>query len=159
VPGYGSFEVRRPIISLLSAALLAQLPAHAQAQACLARDTLVAAQVHEFETMMMAVSLRCKAIGVDISRDYEAMLSTHAPVFAAAGRRLRAHFGQGRTYESYTTQLGNRYGGGATDPANCQRFDTVARDLAAQPAIAALGKVVSAMVTAPRIAGAVCLKP
>lgn len=147
----------RLIAALVVASLLAPLPV--RAQACLDRETLVAAKVHEFEAMMMAVKLRCRAIGMDISADYEAMLSTHAPVFAAAGRRLRAHFAEGRTYEAYATQLGNRYGGGATDPANCQRFDTVARSLAAQPAVSALGKVVTAMVTQPRIAGAVCPRP
>lgn len=149
--------MRRLIAALAVSTLLLPLPA--QAQGCLDRETLVAAQVHEFEAMMMAVSLRCKAIGVDISADFEAMLATHAPVFAAADRRLRAHFAEGRSYESYATQLGNRYGGGATDPANCQRFDAVARNLAAQPAISALGKVVAAMVAQPRITGAVCRQP
>jgi hypothetical protein len=149
--------MKRVAAGLAATALLLPLPAHAQV--CLDRETLVAAQVHEFEAMMMAVSLRCKAIGVDISADYEAMLATHAPVFAAADRRLRAHFTEGRSYERYATQLGNRYGGGATDPANCQRFEAVARSLAAQPAISALGKVVASMVTEPRITGAVCREP
>ncbi|MGV3512705.1 MAG: hypothetical protein ACO1OX_11975 [Novosphingobium sp.] len=149
--------MKRLIAAAVVGALLAPLPG--QAQVCLDRETLVAAKVHEFEAMMMAVKLRCRAIGMDISADYEAMLSTHAPVFAAADRRLRAHFAQGRTYEAYATQLGNRYGGGATDPANCQRFNTVARNLAAQPAISALGKVVTAMVTQPRLTGSVCPKP
>lgn len=149
--------MKRLVAAVVLSTLLLPLPA--QAQTCLDRETLVAAQVHEFEAMMMAVSLRCKAIGVDISADYEAMLATHAPVFAAADRRLRAHFAGGRSYESYATQLGNRYGGGATDPANCQRFDVVARNLAAQPAISALGKVVAAMVAQPRLTGALCGKP
>lgn len=151
--------MKRLIACLAVSALLMPLPAQAQARGCLDRETFVAAQVHEFETMMMTVNLRCKAIGADISAQYEAMLSTHASVFAAADRRLRAHFAQGHTYDSYTTQLGNRYGGGATDPANCRRFDTVARSLAGQPAVSALGRVVMAMVAQPRIAGPACNRP
>ncbi|WP_298288370.1 hypothetical protein [Novosphingobium sp.] len=132
----------------------------AQAQACLDRPTLAAARLHEFEAMMMAVSLRCRAIGVDISAGHEAMAKTHRPAFAAAGRHLRAFFGdQGRAFDAYATRVGNRYGGGATDPANCRRFETVAQDLAATPGVASLGKVVFAMVDEPRISGPLCPKP
>lgn len=132
----------------------------AQAQGCLDGQTLAAARLHEFEAMMMAVTLRCRAIGVDISAGTDAMGQTHHPVFAAAGRHLRAFFGdEGHAYDAYATRLGNRYGSGATDPANCRRFETVARELAAQPAVASLGKVVFAMVAEPRITGTVCPKP
>ncbi|MCX7285080.1 MAG: hypothetical protein NTX28_13710, partial [Novosphingobium sp.] len=67
----------------------------AQAQACLDPQTLVAARLHEFEAMMMAVTLRCRAIRVDISAGTDAMGQTHRPVFAAAERHLRAFFGDG----------------------------------------------------------------
>ena len=84
---------------------------------------------------------------------------SHA-AFSAADRRLRAFFApQKRAYESYSTQLGNRYGGGATDPANCRRFERVARDLAAQPGVSSLGRVVFAMIERPRISGATCPAP
>ncbi|MFY7835195.1 MAG: hypothetical protein ACOVQ0_02775 [Novosphingobium sp.] len=132
----------------------------AQAQGCLDGQTLTAARLHEFEAMMMAVSLRCRAIGVDISAGYEAMGATHRPAFAAAGRHLRTFFADvPHAYDAYATRLGNRYGGGATDPAHCRSFDAVARNLAAAPGVAALGKVVFAMVTEPRISGATCQKP
>lgn len=150
--------MRRAVKLVMAAILLGASPAHAEA--CLDRETLTAARIHEFETMMMAVSLRCKAIGSDIVPVYEAMLGTHRPVFSAADRRLRAFFApQKRAYESYSTQLGNRYGGGATDPANCSRFERVARDLAAQPGVSSLGRVVFAMIERPRISGATCPAP
>jgi hypothetical protein len=150
--------VKRLFAALLAVALISPMPV--QAQACLDRETLTAARVHEFEAMMMAVNLRCKAIGVDISEGFEAMLATHAKVFAAADRRLRTYFSGGRrAYETYATQLGNHYGGGATDPANCQRFDKVARRLAGEPAIAGLGKVVITMIAQPRISGEICARP
>lgn len=137
------------------AALLVSAPANAQG--CLDQATLTAARLNEFGTMMMAVNLRCKAIGVETGGGYEAMLAAHHPVFAAADRRLRNFFSdKARSFDVYATRLGNRYGGGATDPANCQRFDKVARDLAVKPETAALGKVVFAMVAAPHIEGPAC---
>lgn len=150
--------MRRAIELAMAAILLAASPAHAEA--CLDRETLTAARIHEFETMMMAVTLRCKAIGTDIAPVYEAMLGTHRPVFSAADRRLRSFFApQKRAYESYMTQLGNRYGGGATDPANCRRFERVAKELADKPGVSSLGRVVFAMIDRPRISGAVCPAP
>lgn len=150
--------MRRAVQLAIIAALLASGPA--RAEGCLDRETLTAARIHEFETLMMTVTLRCKAIGSDIAPVFEAMLGTHRPVFSAADRRLRAFFApQKRAYETYTTQLGNLYGGGATDPANCRRFERVARELAAQPGVSSLGRVVFAMIDRPRISGAVCPLP
>lgn len=140
------------------AGLIASLPA--QATGCLDRATLTAARLNEFSTMMMTVNLRCKAIGSDMSAGYDAMRDVHRPAFAAADRRLRAFFSdKPRSYDAYSTRMGNRYGGGATDPANCQRFDKVARDLADRPGAAALGKVVFTMITTPRIEGPACPAP
>lgn len=134
--------------------------APAQAAGCLDRETLTAARLNEFSTMMMAVNLRCKAIGTDMSVGYDAMVNVHRGMFAAADRRLRAFFAdKPRSFDAYSTRLGNRYGGGATDPANCHRFERVAKDLAAKPGIAALGRVVFAMIGKPRIEGDACPKP
>lgn len=148
--------------SLAALAALAGLviSAPASAQGCLDRETLVAARINEFGTMMMAVSLRCKAIGVDIAPGYEAMLGAHHGLFAAADRRLHAFFGsEAHAFDAYATRLGNRYGGGATDPASCEQFQSVARDLAGRPDSVSLGRVVFAMVAQPRIEGAACAKP
>lgn len=149
----------RRIAALAAIAGLA-LSAPVQARGCLDSETLMAARLNEFGTMMMAVSLRCKAAGVDIAPGYEAMLTAHRTIFAAADRRLRAFFaGQPRAFDAYSTKLGNRYGGGATDMASCQRFERVARDLSADVSASALGKVVFAMVARPRIDAEACPKP
>ena len=140
------------------AGLLVSAPANAKG--CLDQATLTAARLNQFGMMMMAVNLRCKAIGADMSAGYEAMLEAHRPAFAAADRRLRRHFSdQDRSFDKYETQIGNRYGGGATNHANCGRFEKVARDLADKPDTAALGRVVFAMVATPRIEGTACPAP
>lgn len=132
----------------------------ANALGCLDKMTLTAARLHEFATLMMAVKLRCKTIGIDMSDDYDAMFAAHRAVFAAADRRLRAFFADNpRSFDAYSTRLGNRFGGGATEVANCNRFDKVARDLAAKPDAASLGKVIYKMVATPHIEGVECPKP
>lgn len=151
----------RVLAALLAAAGLASA-ASAQAAACLDRETLTAARVHEFETLMMAVSLRCKAIGVNIAPSYEAMLDTHRAMFSAADRRVRSHFdAEPRAYERYATTLGNKYGGGATNPASCEMFGGVAAELARTGSgPASLGKVVFSMIRQPHLDGAICpVKP
>lgn len=132
--------------------------ASAQAAACLDRETVTAARVHEFQTLMMAVSLRCKAVAIDIAPSYEAMLDSHRAMFSAADRRVRSHFNaQPRAYERYATTLGNKYGGGATNPASCRMFGGVAAELARTgTGTAALGKVVFSMIRQPQLAGAIC---
>lgn len=146
--------------ALLAALLGLVVSGPAQARACLDTEVLTAARLNEFATMMMGVSLRCKAAGLDISPGYDAMLTAHRSIFAAADRRLRAFFaGERRAFDIYSTKLGNRYGGGATDPANCQRFERVAQGLSANVSVAALGRVVFAMVTQPHIDGEICTKP
>lgn len=143
---------------VVMAGLIVSTPA--RATGCLDRETLTAARLSEFGTMMMAVNLRCKAIGAAMSDSYDAMVGVHGAMFAAADRRLRKFFAdKPRSFDAYSTRLGNRYGGGATDPANCQRFDRVAQDLAAKPGAAPLGRVVFAMIAEPRIEGVVCPKP
>lgn len=140
------------------AGLLASAPANAKG--CLDQATLTAARLNEFSMMMMAVNLRCKAIGADMSEGYEAMREAHRPAFAAADRRLRHHFSdQKQSFDKYETQMGNRYGGGVTNHANCARFEKVARDLAVKPGAAALGRVVFAMVATARIEGTACPAP
>ncbi|MBA4354218.1 MAG: hypothetical protein C0409_05955 [Novosphingobium sp.] len=152
--------MRRLAAWVLSAGLVMSASTQVRAQGCLDRETMTAARLNEFGTMMMTVNLRCKASGTDITDGYEAMLGAHRSIFAAADRRLRSFFAdRPRAFDAYSTRLGNRYGGGATDPANCQRFERLARDLAAKPGAADLAMVVYAMIANPRIDGAICPKP
>lgn len=150
--------MRKWVSFAVTLGLMASVPT--SAQGCLDRATRNAARLNEFSTLMMAVNLRCKAIGIDISEGYGAMLEVHRPALAAADRRLRAFFSdQPRSYDAYATRNGNRYGGGTTDPAKCRQFDKVANDLAGQPDAAALGRVVFAMISVSHIEGVACPAP
>lgn len=147
-----------PITVLTLISLAVAVPA--KALECLDQKTLTAARVSEFAILMMTVKLRCKTVGVDLSEGYDAMMATHGAFFSAADRRLRAFFAdKPRLFDAYSTRLGNRFGGGATDYANCIRFDKVARDLAGKPDAASLGKVIYKMVATPHIEGSECPKP
>lgn len=147
--------------SITTVALLALVVGSpAQALDCLDQHTLTAARVNEFAVLMTAVKLRCKTVGVDLSASYDAMMTNHRPFFSAADRKLRAFFAdKPRAFDAYSTRLGNRFGGGATDYATCNRFDKVARDLAENSDARALGRVVFKMVAVPHIEGTDCPRP
>lgn len=131
-----------------------------QAVECLDRQTLTAARINEFAVLMTAVKLRCKAAGVDFSKSYDAMMQTHRAFFAAADRRLRTFFSdKPRSFDAYSTRLGNRFGGGATDYVNCNRFEKVPRNLAENYDPMNFGRVVYVMVTIPHIDGTECSTP
>ena len=135
--------------------LLVSVPV--QAEECLDSETMMAARLHEFSAIMLTVTLRCRAIGVDIVPRYEEMLRVHAPAINASVRRLRNYFSKStHAFDNYTTALGNRYGGGATDPANCRRFEKVSADLALAPDLPSLARVVFAMVPKPHVEGISC---
>lgn len=113
----------------------------------------------EFETLMMAVSLRCARAGVDLRPVYEGMLSVNAARFNGAHEAVQRLFGttRGTGYDRYVTQVANRYGGGATDPQKCAMFRAVAATLA-NPASdpRALPAVADAMIAAPVLRDMLC---
>ncbi len=51
---------------------------------CLDSPTFEAARFHQFQTMMMTVSLRCKSHGMDVETSFSRMMIVHQGVFAAA---------------------------------------------------------------------------
>lgn len=120
--------------SLWAAVAALGMAAPAQA-ACIDAPTASAARLHEFETMMMAVSLRCNRIGVDIRTDYDHLLTTYRTHFEGAAVKLKAFFAAvdgkraGAGYDRYSTLLANKYGAGNTSLDNCRLFDGVTEEI------------------------------
>ena len=83
--------------------------------------------------MMMAVSLRCVGIGVDMQGDFEALLAKHQGDFSGAGRQVQGFFGatakRGGAYDRYSVAVANKYGGGKTTPRNCKLLQKVLTEL------------------------------
>ncbi|MEI6642617.1 MAG: hypothetical protein WCL10_11310 [Novosphingobium sp.] len=149
----------RTAAALALAGLLAAAPVQA---ACIDRQTATAARIHQFETMMMVVSLRCTRIGYDMRASYESMVTTHQAPFGQAATRLRHYLGgdgvdpHSGGFDRYATILGNTYGGGATTFSTCQTLDQVAGELAKVPDVKMLTQVAEVLIARPRLDEMAC---
>jgi hypothetical protein len=129
---------------------------------CLDLPTLEAARVHQFQTMMMAVSLRCRAHGVDVESSFSRMMAAHRATFAAADRVMHGYvtpahgFAGAHAFDSYATVLANRYGGGATSLATCGAIDGAMRAVTADASGARLHGVALAMIGRPEMDRLAC---
>ncbi len=110
--------------------LLALALANPAQAACADREVANAARLTEFQTMMMAVSLRCLTIGVDMRNDFDAMTTRYSADFSGADEQVRRFFGpptkkRGGAYDRYAVVVANKYGGGTTTPRNCKLLNKV----------------------------------
>lgn len=112
--------MKRAGVLAIVLALAAPNPAQA---ACADRQTASAARLYEFQTMMMAVSLRCRTIGIDMRDDFDAMSIKYEADFSGAGQQVQRFFGvsatRGGDFDRYAIAVANKYGGGSTTPRNC----------------------------------------
>lgn len=153
---------RTAIAAIAGLALVGATPVRA---ACIDEPVAAAARVHEFETMMMDVSLRCSRMGVAMQEHYDTMVSAHHTVFEDAAARLQRFFAgsagseprHGGLYERYSTLLANHYGMGNTSLMACRLFDGVATEVArAADGGVVLGAVAKAMIEHSMLERATC---
>lgn len=121
--------LRRAVLACTAAALIAAGPA--RAAACWQADTVGAARISEFNTLLMVTSLRCQRIGIDFRPTYERLVTLYSAALHGAEAKLKAHFGidhgDGREdYDSYAVGIANYYGGSHADPAACRAFSAIA---------------------------------
>jgi hypothetical protein len=155
--------VTRPLNTLAAALALAGLALSGTARAaCIDRQTATAARIHQFETMMMVVSLRCGRIGYDMRSSYEGMVIAHQAPFGQAATRLRHYLGgnafdpHSGGFDRYATILGNTYGGGATTFSTCQTLDQVAGELAKVPDVKLLAQIAEVLIARPKLDEMAC---
>lgn len=97
--------------------------------ACWAPRAVEAAQVRNFETMLMVATLRCQIKGVDLSGDYNRFIREKRAVLTGINDELRAKFaaqGLGSkatldAYDRYVTSLANGFGTGEGQ-RSCSEF-------------------------------------
>lgn len=158
-----SRRLPRTAAALALAGLLAGVFTSGPAQAaCIDRQTATAARIHQFETMMMVVSLRCNRIGYDMRSTYEGMVNAHQAPFGQAAVRLRHYLGgdgidpHSGGFDRYATILGNTYGGGATTFSTCQTLDQVAGELAKVPDVRLLAQIAEVLIARPKLDEMAC---
>lgn len=126
---------RGPCGAAIAAVAMLLMPPPAMADTCWNYDAVDAARLREFQILVMSVSLRCTALGMDFDPAYERFLVTHSHSLSDADKALLAHFGgsaaEARSaYDHYSIHLANLYGVGKTDRESCATFSAIADDLA-----------------------------
>ena len=124
------------VIAVMGAALLAS---PAQAAGCWSDATYEAAQMRDFDTMLMVATLRCRIKNVDFSGDYNSFVKNQRPVLAAANREIRSQFARSMSqraalgaYDDFMTKVANSYGGGVKN-MTCNDYAAMARAAAKAP--------------------------
>jgi len=118
------------ILCALSSSLVAS-PSVAQ---CWDSPSLAAARVRDLQTMLMAATLRCHAVGMDISAHYNGFVSARHAQLDLANAAIKAHFsreGGQIAYDHFATSLANAYGGASTTQGACDEAAQTADDAAA----------------------------
>ncbi len=115
------------------AAVLAMTAPGAARAGCWSDTELAAARVRDMQSMLMVATLRCQAMHIDVTRDYNAFVQANRAAIETMNLRLKAHFwadgpveGQ-RAYDRFTTALANAYGAGDTGADSCAEAAAVSR--------------------------------
>jgi len=120
----------RKFLCAATAVLSVATPANA---ACWSANSASAARVRDLQTFLMVETLRCSAMGYNISAHYNAFVRGNRAAITAANDQLKAYFiradgpvyGQ-RAYDRFTTRLANNYGADRTDADSCDMARSVA---------------------------------
>lgn len=149
---------------ILAAVLAATMPlAPATAATCWKPVAVEAAQIRDFEMMLMVSALRCRATGNNFLAAYNRFIREKRDTLTQVNDELREHFravvgpvGALGAYDNYVTGLANVYGAGA-DGLACRDLQSITDAANALPSTrAALLELADAAGVAPHLSGARC---
>jgi hypothetical protein len=118
-----------------AASLCISVPAQA-AMGCWNPTQVAAAQVRDLQSRLMVATLRCQAMGMDISAAYNRFIGANRTTIQGANAVLLAQFRNGfgsqaqTQYDRFATSLANLYGADATDRAVCAETSALADEAA-----------------------------
>jgi len=122
---------------LCAAVAAASAFAPAANAACWTAEPADAARVRDLQSFLMVETLRCSAIGFNISSHYNAFVRGNRAALGTANDRLKSFFIRsagpvyGQTaYDRFTTRLANTYGASPTDADTCDHARSVAAEAA-----------------------------
>jgi hypothetical protein len=116
--------------------LCASVPAQA-AMSCWNDTQVAAAKVRDLQSRLMVATLRCQAMGVDVTGAYNHFVAANRTTIQNANGVIMAAFRDGHGgqaqlhYDRFTTALANIYGADATDQGVCAETATAAEEAAA----------------------------
>lgn len=146
---------KKGLAGLVAITALLSTPTQA---ACWSKESIAAAKVREFETMLMVSALRCRNGGRDFLAKYNQFVREGRPVLTKANETLRAQFssefGAARglnAYDGFVTSLANRYGAGIAE-LNCGDLsDITSAALAGSRSMARLEQLADSADIQPRV--------
>ncbi|MFT3968620.1 MAG: hypothetical protein QM690_22365 [Sphingobium sp.] len=113
----------------------------AQAEACWNQRAVEAAQIREFDIMLMVSALRCQVKGTDFVADYNRFVTGHKTTLVSVNDEIRAHLNVemgGKAaldaYDRLSTSMANRYGNGGGMEEDCEGLRAIAVNAAASGA-------------------------
>jgi hypothetical protein len=113
------------------------MPAHA-VMGCWNPTQVAAAKVRDLQSRLMVATLRCQAMGADVTGAYNNFLRANLTTIQGANQVLLAQFRSGfgnaqaeTQYDHFATSLANAYGADATSPEVCHDTATLADEAAA----------------------------
>lgn len=147
----------------IAAALGAALFTNAAAASCWSDDAYKAAQLREFDTMMMVEALRCRKTPANFVHHYNTFVVASRPALVKANAHLRGHFEKRHGakqalnfYDNYMTTVANRYGAG-TEGLKCEDMASIVQAaIGTDGSPEALHTIVAAAKMVPSIASERC---
>jgi len=113
------------------------MPAHA-VMGCWNPTQVAAAKVRDLQSRLMVATLRCQAVGADVTSAYNRFVRANRETIQGANAVLLSQFrtgfggGEGQVqYDRFATALANVYGADATDEAVCAETGALADEAAA----------------------------
>jgi hypothetical protein len=154
--------IRRGLFA--SAAVLLCVSAPAQAvMGCWNETQVAAAKVRDLQSRLMVATLRCQAMGVNVSDAYNRFIAGNRATIQGANGVIMAafragHGGQAQThYDRFATALANIYGDDATNQDVCAETAAVAEEAAAAAGdIARLVTIAERFGAVPDLPGGQC---
>ena len=149
---------------IATAVLLAcvSVPAQAAMQ-CWNETQAAAAQIRDLQSRLMVATMRCRAMGINITNAYNRFVVANRSTIQGANGILRGQFRSGygiegeRHYDRFATALANAYGGDETDPWTCAEAEDMAFEAAdARGDIGRLLHLADRLGPPPRLPGGRC---
>jgi len=147
-----------------SAAILLCIATPAQAvMGCWNETQVAAAKVRDLQSRLMVATLRCQAMGVNVSDAYNRFIAANRETIQGANGVIMAafragHGGQAQTqYDRFATALANIYGDDATSQDVCAETAAAADEAAAAAGdIARLVTIANRLGAVPALPGGQC---
>jgi hypothetical protein len=153
---------KRGLFASAAILLCVSMPAEA-AMGCWNETQVAAAKVRDLQSRLMVATLRCQAMGVNVSPAYNRFIAGNRATIQGANGVLLAQFragfgGEAQTqYDRFATSLANIYGDDATDPDVCADTAATAEEAAAANGdIARLVAIADRFGAVPELPGGQC---